>query len=99
MEPGFTEVGGETERRTLIKGAVELIRFNGSLDGREPVEACETAAAAWSPEGVGPAAALGPEAAEEALITAAAALGAERLLSGTKGVWNKAVKKVKCVVY
>ena len=37
IEPGppEMEVGGETERRALINGPVELIRLSGSLDGRE----------------------------------------------------------------
>lgn len=77
------EVGGETERRAVINGVEELMRLNGSLEGREP--GCDdpgkpvlagTELAARVP---------GVAAEDEARITAAAALGAERLLRGTSG--------------
>ena len=99
IEPGppEMEVGGETERRALINGPVELIRLSGSLDGRELPAIEGWDGGIWllgfaAERAERPA----PEAPEEddelARITAAAALGAERLLSGTSGAWNRPAK-------
>ena len=62
----------------------ELMRAKGSAAGRDPT------GGSWAGTGAAPA----PEDEDEARITAAAALGAVRLLSGTRGVWNKPKIKI-----
>ena len=88
----MAEDGGDTDLRTAteadIKGLDVTTPLMVSLFGREP------RGGGAAPTFVGGAVMPpGPPTEDEALITAAAALGAERLLSGTKGVWKIAMEK------
>ena len=79
-------VGGKAEADMRgVEAIFELMRAKGSAAGRDPT------GGSWAGTGAAPA----PEDEDEARITAAAALGAVRLLSGTRGVWNKPKIKTK----
>ena len=81
--PRDEAAGGETDRRAADIEVEVTIGPMGSLLGRDPKGGMPATAVVG-----GVVMPTGPATEEEARITAAAALGADKLLSGTKGVWN-----------
>lgn len=78
---GGIEPGGETERREAVEVETRGVFELKSGSGRDPTGGM------WAGTLVGGALIpLGPPIEDEALITAAAALGVVKLLRGTKGV-------------
>ena len=94
--PIIAEDGGDTDRFRPPETEADIKGLDVTANGSLLLGRGHRGGGAFAPAFVGGAVMPpGPPTVDEALITAAAALGAERLLSGTRGVLKIAVIKKK----
>ena len=94
----MAEDGGDTDRFRPPETEADIKGLDVTANGSLLLGRGHRGGGAFAPAFVGGAVMPpGPPTVDEALITAAAALGAERLLSGTRGVLKIAVIKKKSV--